>query len=117
MRFKVDQNLPVEVAESLRGAGHDAVTVYDQGLAGTPDPRLAEIIKAEGRALVTLDLGLGDIRSYPPAEDPGLIVLRPPRRDEGTVLRVFARVVPFLGDEQLAGRLWIVDEHRVRIRR
>lgn len=34
MRFKVDQNLPVELAEALRAAGHDAHTVYEEGLAG-----------------------------------------------------------------------------------
>lgn len=116
MRFKVDQNLPVEIAEALRGAGHDAETVYAEGLAGTLDLRLAEIIRAEGRALVTLDLGLGDIRTYPPAEYPGLIVLRPPRQDKPTVLQLFARVVPLLERELLAGRLWIVDERHVRIR-
>jgi predicted nuclease of predicted toxin-antitoxin system len=116
VRFKVDQNLPVEVAEALRGAGHDARTVYEQGLGGTLDPRLAEIVRAEARALVTLDVGLGDIRTYPPADYPGLIVLRPPHQDKPTVLRVFTRVLPLLERETLVGRLWIVDERRVRIR-
>jgi predicted nuclease of predicted toxin-antitoxin system len=115
--FKIDQNLPSEVAVLLRAAGHDATTVYEQGLAGTPDPRLAEIVRSERRALITLDLGLGDIRRYPPREYAGLIVLRPPRQDKVTVLRLFERVVPLLVDEQLTGRLWIVDDRRVRIRR
>jgi hypothetical protein len=30
MRFKVDENLPAEVAQLLRAAGHDALTVVDQ---------------------------------------------------------------------------------------
>ncbi len=58
MRFKVDQNLPVEIAMALRDAGHDAHTVYDEELAGTPDPELGVIIRGERRGLVTLDLGL-----------------------------------------------------------
>lgn len=34
MRFKVDENLPIEVAEMLRQAGHDAATVLEQHLGG-----------------------------------------------------------------------------------
>lgn len=30
MRFKVDENLPVEAAEVLRQAGHEAATVLEQ---------------------------------------------------------------------------------------
>jgi hypothetical protein len=30
MRFKIDENLPIEVAELLRTAGHDALTVFDE---------------------------------------------------------------------------------------
>jgi hypothetical protein len=30
MRFKVDDNLPIEVAEALRQEGHDAATVLEQ---------------------------------------------------------------------------------------
>jgi len=31
MKFKIDENLPVEIAVGLRNAGHDAMTVVDQG--------------------------------------------------------------------------------------
>lgn len=30
MKFKTDENLPVEVADDLRQTGHDALTVADQ---------------------------------------------------------------------------------------
>ena len=32
MKFKVDETLPLEIAVSLRQAGHDALTVLDQGI-------------------------------------------------------------------------------------
>ena len=116
MRFKVDQNLPVEVAEALRGAGHDAATVYEQQLAGVPDPQLGAIIQREARGLITLDTGFGDIRTYPPHDYQGLVVLRPPSQDKPTVLRLFAAVVSLLEYEPLIGRLWMVEEHRIRTR-
>lgn len=43
MKFKVDENLPVEAATILREAGHDALTVHDQGLRGAFDPKLREV--------------------------------------------------------------------------
>jgi len=36
MQFKVDENLPIEVAELLNVAGHDALTVLDQKLGSAP---------------------------------------------------------------------------------
>lgn len=116
MRFKVDQNLPVEIADALRDAGHDAHTVYEEQLADTPDPELGAIIQRERRGLVTLDLGFGDIRSYPPRDFQGIVVLRPSSQDKPTVLHLFLTVVPLLVREPLVGRLWIVDEQRIRVR-
>jgi predicted nuclease of predicted toxin-antitoxin system len=37
MKFKVDENLPIEVAALLRDAGHDAVTIHDEQLVGADD--------------------------------------------------------------------------------
>jgi hypothetical protein len=42
MKLEVDENLPPEIAVSLREAGHDALTVFDQGLGGHADLGLAE---------------------------------------------------------------------------
>jgi predicted nuclease of predicted toxin-antitoxin system len=117
MRFKVDENLPIEVAGVLTAAGHDAATVHDEGIGGATDPHLAAVSRREERALVTLDLGFADIRSYPPEEYPGLIVLRLPRQDKLLVLQTCARLVATLVRGQLAGCLWIVEPDRIRIRR
>ncbi len=37
MRFKLDENLPMELAGLLRDAGHDVSTVLDQQLGGSSD--------------------------------------------------------------------------------
>lgn len=116
MLFKVDENLPVEAAEALRTGGHDALTVLDQRLVGSPDPQVAAVCQSEGRAIVTLDLDFSDIRAYPPAAYSGIIVLRPRNQAKPTVLGLMARVIPLLAVEPLVGRLWIVQETGVRIR-
>jgi predicted nuclease of predicted toxin-antitoxin system len=116
VRFKIDENLPMELAEELRAAGHEAATVDDQRLVGTSDRHLSEVCKSEGRIFVTLDLDFADIRTYPPDEHPGIIVLRPACQDKLHVLDVFRRTLKAVGHEPLEGRLWIVEEKRIRIR-
>jgi predicted nuclease of predicted toxin-antitoxin system len=116
VRFEIDENLPVELAEELRTAGHEAATVGDQLLVGTNDRNLSEVCKSEGRIFVTLDLDFADIRTYPPDEYPGIIVLRPLRQDKAHVVDVFRRTLSAVEHEPLEGRLWIVEEKRIRIR-
>jgi len=53
VRFKVDENLPVELTEELRAAGHEAATVDNQRLVGASDRHLSEVCKTEGRVFVT----------------------------------------------------------------
>ena len=116
MRFKVDENLPGELAQLLGDHGHEAHTVLDQRLGGSPDPTISEVCKREGRVLITLDLGFADIRAYPPAEYPGLVVLRLRRTDKRTVLAAARRLIKFLEAETPMRRLWIVDQRRIRVR-
>ena len=114
--FKIDENLPVEVAVLLRERGYDAVTVGDQRLSGRPDPSLVEICDREGRAIISLDLDFSSILKYPPERHRGLIVMRPGRQDKPHVLAVFAQVLDLLDREPVDGRLWTVDETGIRVR-
>lgn len=116
MKFKIDENLPVEVAERLKLAGHDAATVLAQKLVGKPDEDLAAICQQEGRIIITLDLDFADIRAYPPGEFVGAIVLRLQQQDKMHVLHVLEPLLESLKTETPEKKLWIVDEHRIRIR-
>ena len=116
MRFKIDENLHAEVAETLRVSGHDAVTVYDEGLRGRPHSDIAEAARREDRALVTLDLDFGNIREYPPENYQGLIVLRVVDQSRRHVLRVMECVIAALDCAPLEGHLWIVSEGGIRVR-
>ncbi len=116
MRFKVDENLPVELAEVLQHAGHDAVTVKDQHLGGIPDSSIAKVCQQEHRALLTIDTDFADIRIYPPKDCAGLIVMRLNQQDKHHVLEVTRGLLPMFSTEPLDKQLWIVEEDRVRIR-
>ena len=116
MRFKTDENLPEEFAETLRAAGWDAFSVVAQELGGKVDPQIAAICRDEGRVLVTLDLGFADIRTYRPADSAGMIVLRPSSQDKRSVLAIASRLVMALREHPIDRELWVVDDRRIRIR-
>ena len=116
MKFKLDENLPAGAARVLADAGHDVSTALQEQLGGKPDARIAETCKLEHRALITLDNDFGNIQAYPPAEYPGLVVLRLVQQDKANILNVLTRLIGRLEREPLSGRLWVVEAHRVRIR-
>lgn len=47
MKFKIDGNLPSELAADLRDLGHEADTVFDEGLVGAKDPVLVTVVASE----------------------------------------------------------------------
>ena len=116
MKFKADENLPVEVVELLRQHGHDAMSVVEQQLSGHPDVDVANVCRAEQSALVTLDLDFSDIGAYPPERYAGIVVLRPTLQPIESTVRLTARALSKLDTEPLVGRLWIVTENQIRIR-
>lgn len=116
MKFKIDENLPVEVASLLENAGYDALTVLDQEMGGGSDDDLAAVCKKEDRVLITLDLDFADIRIYAPQAQAGIIILRLKRQDKPYVLPMIDRLIKSFSEEQVQKSLWIVDEERIRIR-
>jgi predicted nuclease of predicted toxin-antitoxin system len=116
MQFKIDENLPIEIAELLINAGHNAKTANAQQLQGAKDPVLIDVCRNEHCVLVTLDTDFSDIRAYPPEEFSGIIVLRVRIEAKHHVIKVFRSIIPLIGREPLIQRLWIVEETKVRIR-
>ena len=116
MRFKLDENLPIEAGVLFAANGHDVETVLSEEMGGSADELLIEKSRRERRVLVSLDLGFADIRRYPPQASPGVIVLRLENQAKDRVLAALSRVCELLSEEPLEGRLWIIDESRLRVR-
>lgn len=116
MKLKIDENLPVEVVTVLSNHGHDAISVVDQNLAGAIDGIVAEVCKSEQRILLTLDLDFADIRTYPPEEYSGIIILRPKVQTISAIVSLTDQVNRLLEESSVVGHLWILDEFHVRIR-
>ena len=115
MNFKLDENLSPVLAEIFAAVGHDAHSVAQQALGGQPDNRLIDVCNRERRVLVTLDLDFANILASPPAAFVGIVVLRLASQGHAAVEVAIRRMLTLIPQESPAGRLWIVEEHRIRI--
>ena len=116
MKFKVDENPPIELVGDLQAAGHEAQTVPEEGLAGAPDSTVMERVRNEARVLLTMDKGIANPRTYPPERYPGIILFRPRASGRGSALTFVRRHLPALLQADLAGHLLVVSERGIRIR-
>lgn len=86
-------------------------------LAEQPIERVLAVATRADRFLLTLDRGLGDVRSYPPGSHPGVAVLRVDSQDATSVAEA---VRGFLANDtlgDLTGCLVVVRGHLIRVRR
>jgi len=115
MKFKLDENLSPSLAILFAPEGHDVHSIIEQSLSGNPDSRVIEVCRMESRCLVTFDMDFANIHAYPPSAHQGIIVLRLANQSHASAEAAVQRILPLLKSEPLAGSLWIVEDHRVRI--
>jgi hypothetical protein len=117
-RFLVDADLPRQTAEVIRQHGFHAEDVRDIGLGTASDAEIATHAQRNRLAIITGDFGFADIRSYPPEQYAGLVVLELPRN--ATAPFILGMVAAFIQQtnvvERLPSHLAVVAAHRVRMR-
>jgi hypothetical protein len=116
MKFKVDENLPREIAGDLVRLGHDADTVNEEGLAGADDAAVVEAARVSDRILMTLDKGITSVQQYPIAEHAGVVLFRPSSSGRGETLSFIRLRLSVLLEMELAGHLTAVGPTRIRVR-
>jgi predicted nuclease of predicted toxin-antitoxin system len=117
VRFKLDENMPADLATLLQGEGHDVDDVVAEGLAGDDDPPVLAAATREQRILVTFDLDFADIRHYPPGSHAGIVVFRMQDQRWTTLEGPARRALTDSNLNTLEQGLAIVDETRIRFRR
>ena len=116
MKIKVDENIGRSGVNLLRQAGHDVLTVPEQGLSGKADETVFRVCAAERRVLITLDRDFGQVPRFPPKLSAGIVVLELGAPATTTLLQT--RLHAFLAlaaTRPVDGQLWIVEAGRVRV--
>jgi predicted nuclease of predicted toxin-antitoxin system len=117
-RYVVDEDLPRSLARRLRACGFDAVDVRDEGLRGCADEEVFDFAVRESRAVVTADVGFGNILRFPLGLHAGIILARFPNQVPVSELNsALTRVLSLLKDHELKGNVVTVTPTRIRIRR
>ena len=117
-RFLVDEDLPRSLARELRATGLDAVDVRDAGLRGRSDRDVFAFAVSDRRAVVTGDLGFGNVLAFPPATHHGVLVARFPNTTPVRVLNdAILAAVRALTDEDIDQVVVIIEPTRIRLRR
>lgn len=116
MKFKLDENLPLELAEDLTRLGHEADTVYSEGPAGADDATVVKAAEASGRIVMTLDKGIANLVRYPVHKHGGTVLFRPDESGRQSVLSFIRTRLAYLLELELVGRLTVVGSTRTRVR-
>lgn len=118
MRFLLDADLPRSAAQVIQENRQEVLDVRDIGLGRATDAEIARHARDNGLILTTADFDFADIRSYPPRDYPGILVLALPRVATAgyicSLLDSFLRQSELV--ESLPGRVAIVEPGRVRFR-
>jgi predicted nuclease of predicted toxin-antitoxin system len=116
VKFKLNENLPVELMTDLRGLGHDADTVIDEGLRGEADTAVVHAASAANRILFTLDKGIANLQRYPIHQHAGVVLFRPDTSGRGAVIAFVRERLNRVLEMDLTDRLTVVGPSRIRFR-
>jgi len=102
MKFKPDENLPVSSAAILASARHDAGAVPAERLTGAAGQDVVLTAIPAGRVPISLDLGPGDIRAYPPGSHAGIVIPRLADQSAATVTKAISDLASLAKLDSLA---------------
>jgi predicted nuclease of predicted toxin-antitoxin system len=118
--FFCDQCVPAEISHALRFAGHDVLTLRETLPVRAPDPDVIAKARELDRILISLNGDFSDIVAYPPGEYCGIMAVQLHNHPE-IIPQLMERLTKFLAahpaQEYYRAKLFIVEVHRVRIRR
>lgn len=119
LKFFADQCVPNLVMETLRDAGHEVLRLREHIRPDSPDPTVIATAQELGALLISLDGDFMDIVTYPPSHYKGIIALQVRGHPE-VLPQLVSRLRAYLSEHpemsEYAGKLLLIEAHRIRIR-
>jgi predicted nuclease of predicted toxin-antitoxin system len=120
LRFFTDHCVPTSVIEALQGGGHEVLILKQHIPRNSDDADVIAKAQEIDAILVSLNGDFSDIVTYPPARFQGIIALQVQNHPEAipSILRRLTNYLSANPDQQhYNGGLFLVESHRIRIRR
>ena len=118
LRFFADHCVARSVAERLTAAGHEVFRLRDHLPTDAADEDVIQCAQDLEAILISLNGDFADIVRYPPAQYRGIVALQVKNHPEVTAV-IVGRLLEYLEvhreHEQFAGKLLLVEAHRIRI--
>jgi len=120
LRFFTDHCVPNSVTQALREAGHDVFILKEHIPRDSNDTVVIAKAQELDAILVSLNGDFADIPTYPPSRYKGIIALQVRNHPE-VIPALIRRFLNYLtahpGMPSYEGRLFLVEAHRIRIRK
>jgi len=114
LKLYLDQMLRLDVAQVLRGEGHDVIRTFEVGQARADDYEILQKAIAENRILVTLDEHFGDWVILPLSKHPGVIRLKTHPTTSKNALKLLLPFLRLYSSEQFKNHLVILSSKRAK---
>ena len=117
-RFLVDEDLPRSLLRELRDGGFDSRDVREVGLQGKTDDEVLAWAVSQGFALLTGDVGFGNLLRFRLGSHAGIVIARfPTEFAVGALNRAILESLSGLSPQEIDGNLVIIEPGRIRVRR
>lgn len=119
LHFFSDHCVPAEIIQTLQHHQHQVTQLKNVMPPNSPDPKVIEKSRELKAVLLSLNGDFSDIVAYPPKNHSGIVAIQLHDHPE-TIPALMERLVTFMRANPLqdfyAGKLFIVEPHRIRIR-
>jgi predicted nuclease of predicted toxin-antitoxin system len=116
MKFLLDMGISPEMSSILRGFGHDAVHLHEEGLDTLLDPAILEKARDQGYILLTHDLDFADLVAASGARLPSVVIFRLRNMRPEHVAKYIERILTQSGKALEEGAILSVTEGLIRVR-
>jgi predicted nuclease of predicted toxin-antitoxin system len=119
LRFSADHCVPTSIIHSLQEQEHEVFRLRDCIPKDSPDAIVIQTAQEYNAILLSLNGAFLDIITYPPTDYKGIIGIQLKNHPE-LIPRLMQRLNAYLSEhpsmQEYAGKLFIVEVHRIRIR-
>lgn len=115
MKFLADENIPLQVCESLRKDGFDIKHIATLD-SGAEDRKIISLAEKESRIILTFDKDFGELVFRQKAKVTGIILLRFPPKSLNFILQKLISLLK-MKELKIEGSFLVVEEERIRVRK